>query len=141
MLIQVLAMVLTEFSVGCLLLVSLLPPREIRLGFFTLNSLLCAVACRSGAGIIEIRVGSGLVGCSILRIDGDWGNGRVWLLQTVWLDGRVTLVFSGLVGLLFGLLPFAGGSARRAGFGNDGRFYLKGRCWPGHCCLGPRMLA
>ena len=37
-------MVLTEFSIGSLLMTCVLPPREIRASFFTLISLLCALA-------------------------------------------------------------------------------------------------
>jgi len=42
-LIQVLCLVLTELSIGSLLMICLLPPREIRTSFFTFNSLLCAL--------------------------------------------------------------------------------------------------
>ena len=54
-LIQVLCVVLTELSIGSLLMASLLPPREIRASFFTFISLLCALSaaialiCQSGS--------------------------------------------------------------------------------------------
>jgi len=51
---QILAIVLTEFSIGSLLMVSLLPVREIRVGFFTLNSLLCAVT--AGLALVLMKI-------------------------------------------------------------------------------------
>src|SRR5207249_8451461 len=58
-LIQVLSIVLTQLSVGSLLMTSLLPTREIRLSFFTFNSLLCAVAAAVGLLLARFGQGSG----------------------------------------------------------------------------------
>jgi hypothetical protein len=107
-LIQVLCVVLTELSVGSLLMACLLPPREIRASFFTFISLLCALSAAVAFALSK------------------------WLLQTAWVDmrylgltvigataafgafrlekpnvGRLLLLVSGLLGFLLGLLPLA----------------------------------
>jgi hypothetical protein len=107
-LIQVLCMVLTELSVGSLLMTCLLPPREIRLSFFTFNSLLSALA----AAVALLL--------SKMMLQADWGElrflgftviGATVAFGAFRLDkpdlGRVLLIVSGFVGFIFGLLPLA----------------------------------
>lgn len=108
MLIQVLATVLTEFSVGSLLAVSLLPTRQIRVGFFTLNSLLCAIA--AGLALVLTKYGLGTAwwdvryfGLTVIGATVAYGCFKLDRLDA----GRVFLILSGLLGLLCGLLPLA----------------------------------
>ncbi|HTS18331.1 MAG TPA: hypothetical protein VMP11_12210 [Verrucomicrobiae bacterium] len=107
-LIQVLCVVLTELSIGSLLITCLLSPREIRASFFTFISLLCALS--SAIALVLSK----------------------WLLQSAWADvrylgltvigataafgafrlekpnlGRLLLLLSGLMGFLLGVLPLA----------------------------------
>jgi hypothetical protein len=108
-LIQVLCMVLTELSVGSLLMVSLLPPREIRTSFFTFNSLVCALAAA-----IALMLSKGLLqsawwdvrflGFTVIGATAAYGAFR---LEKPAL-GRLLLLISGLAGFALGLLPLAG---------------------------------
>jgi len=108
-LIQVLCMVLTELSVGSLLMVCLLPPREIRTGFFTFNSLVCALAAA-----ISLMLSKGL-------LQSAWWTSGSWFprssaqqpptVRSDWRNQfweRLLLLISGLAGFAFGLLPLAG---------------------------------
>lgn len=107
-LVHVLSMVLTQLSVGSLLMVGLLPTREIRLGFFTLNSLVCAltaalalVLLRFGADAewVEVR----FLGLTVIGATVAYGCFRLERRAL----GRGLLIVAGLIGLLFGLLPLA----------------------------------
>jgi hypothetical protein len=102
-------MVLTEFSIGSLLMTCVLPPREIRASFFTLISLLCALAAALAlvlsktflqAGWADVR----LLGFTVIGATAAYGAFR--------LDkpdfGRLLLIISGVLGFLLGLLPLAG---------------------------------
>jgi hypothetical protein len=109
MMLQVLAMVLTQFSVGSLLLVSLLPTREIRVGFFTLNSLLCALSAALALVLTKYAGGASwwefrYFGLTVIGATLAYGLFKLDRLDA----GRVALIFSGLVGLVAGLLPLAG---------------------------------
>ncbi|MCG3150407.1 MAG: hypothetical protein PCFJNLEI_03892 [Verrucomicrobiae bacterium] len=108
MLTQVSAIVLTQFSVGSLLMVSLLPTREIRVGFFTLNSLLCAIA--AALALVMTKYGAGAAwwdvryfGLTVIGATVAYGCFKLDRLDA----GRFFLIVSGLVGLIFGLLPLA----------------------------------
>ena len=57
-LIQVLSIVLAEFGIGSLLMTSLLSPYEIRLSFFTFNSLLSALATAIALVLSQFFLGS-----------------------------------------------------------------------------------
>jgi hypothetical protein len=105
-LIQMLCVVLTELSVGTLLMTCLLPPREIRLSFFTFNSLLGALT----AAVALALMGTVLrVGWEDVRFLGFTVIGATTAYGAFRLDkpdlGRVLLFISGFVGLIFGLLP------------------------------------
>jgi hypothetical protein len=108
-LIQVLCMVLTELSVGSLLMVCLLPPREIRTSFFTFNSLVCALAAA-----VALMLSKGLLqsawwdvrflGFTVIGATAAYGAFRLEKHDL----GRLLLLISGLGGFAFGLLPMAG---------------------------------
>lgn len=108
-LIQVLCMVLTELSVGSLLMVCLLPPREIRTSFFTFNSLICALAAA-----ISLMLSKGLLlsawwdvrflGFTVIGATAAYGAFRLEKPDL----GRLLLLISGLAGFAFGVLPLAG---------------------------------
>lgn len=105
-LVHVLSLVLTQFSVGSLLMVSLLPTREIRVGFFTLNSLLCALT--AAIALVLLRFGGGeewmgvrYLGLTVIGATAAYGCFRLDRMAL----GRALLIGAGLVGLLFGLLP------------------------------------
>jgi hypothetical protein len=108
-LILVFAVVLTELSVGSLLMTGLLPPREIRLSFFTFNSLLSAIA--AGLALVLLKFGEGsawgdvrFLGWTVIGATVAFG---AFKLEKVAL-GRMALIVSGLLGLAFGLLPLSG---------------------------------
>lgn len=108
-LIQGLCIVLTELSVGSLLLAGLLPTREIRASFFTFISLLGAVLAGLALVLTKCLLGTAwwdvrYLGLTVVGATAAWGCFR--------LDrdvlGRVLLIVSGLVGLVAGLLPLSG---------------------------------
>ena len=108
-LVQVLCLVLTELSIGSLLMVSLLPPREIRTSFFTFNSLVCALT-----SAIALMLSKGLLqaawwdvrflGFTVIGATAAYGAFRLERPDL----GRLLLLISGLGGFAFGLLPLAG---------------------------------
>lgn len=107
-LIQVLCIVLTELSVGSLLLTGLLPTREIRTSFFTFISLLAAVLAGTALVLTKGLLGAAwwdvrYLGLTVVGAAVAWGAFR--------LDrgvlGRLLLIVSGLVGLVAGLLPLS----------------------------------
>jgi len=108
-LIQVLCVVLTELSVGSLLMICLLPPREIRTSFFTFASLLSAVVTAVALLLAKIAVQSSwadvrFLGLTVIGATAAYGSFRLGRPDL----GRVLLIASGFVGLIFGLLPLAG---------------------------------
>jgi hypothetical protein len=115
-LIEVLCIVLTQFSIGVMLLTAVLSAREIRLGFFTLNSLLCAIT----AAIVWL-LAHGLLawawndarflGLSVIGATAAFGCYRLGRAAA----GRVLLIVSGLVGLPLGLLPLVNRSLAQQG--------------------------
>jgi hypothetical protein len=105
-LIQVLCMVLTELSIGSLLLSCLLPPREIRLSFFTFISLLSALVTALALVLSKIAVRTDwmevrFLGLTVIGATAAYGAFRLTRPDL----GRVLLVASGFIGLVFGLLP------------------------------------
>lgn len=108
-LIQVLCTVLIEFSVGSLLMVSLLPPREIRTSFFTFNSLVSALAAA-----IALMLSKGLLqsawwdvrflGFTVVGATAAYGAFRLEKPEL----GRLLVLISGIAGFAFGVLPLAG---------------------------------
>jgi hypothetical protein len=107
-LIQVLAFVLTELSVGMLLLTAILPPREIRTSFFSFNSLLAAIA--AALALLLVKFGAGAAWWDV-RYLGLTVIGATLALGFFKLEktgiARLCLMLSGLLGLAFGLMPLA----------------------------------
>jgi hypothetical protein len=108
-LIQVLSVVLTQLSVGILLMTSLLSPRDIRVSFFRFNSLLSAIGAALALVFCKMILGEGwwdvrFLGLTIIGATAAYG---CFELEKAEL-GRSFLVLSGMVGLIFGLLPLAG---------------------------------
>jgi hypothetical protein len=115
-LIQVLCMVLTELSVGSLLMVSLLPPREIRTSFFTFNSLVCALAAATALMLSKGLLQSAwwdvrFLGFTVVGATAAYGAFR---LERPAL-GRLLLLISGIAGFAFGVLPLAGQTLAQRG--------------------------
>jgi hypothetical protein len=108
-LIQVLCLVLTELSVGSLLMICLLPPREIRSSFFTFTSLLSALVAALALVLSKTALRSDwaevrFLGLTVIGATAAYGAFRLSRPDL----GRVLLTLSGFVGLIFGLLPLAG---------------------------------
>ena len=105
-LIQVLCVVLTELSIGTLLMACLLPPREIRASFFTFVSLLCAL---SAAIALVLSKWLLLSAWADVRLSGTHGYRRHGGVRCVPAgkarSGRLLLLVSGLLGFVLGLLP------------------------------------
>ncbi len=108
-LIQVFSLVLTQLSIGTLLMTSLLPPRQIRLSFFSFNSLLSAVT--AALALLLTKFGHGwawwdvrYLGLTVIGATVAFGLFRLEKEDA----GRLMLIVSGLLGLVFGLLPLAG---------------------------------
>jgi len=105
-LIQVLCLVLTELSIGSLLMVCLLPSREIRTSFFTFNSLLCALTAAVAVMLSKAVLQSAwadirFLGLTVIGATAAYGAFR---LEKPHL-GRLLLLVSGLAGFAFGLMP------------------------------------
>jgi hypothetical protein len=97
-----------QLSIGSLLLASLLPPRTIRTNFFTLISLLCAVAAALALVLTRFVMGGAWedvrhMGLAVIGATAAWGCFR---LEKVTI-GRLFLILSGLLGLVLGLLPLS----------------------------------
>ncbi len=107
-LIQVLCIVLTELSIGSLLMTCWLPPREIRMGFFAFTSLLSALVAAVALLLSKIALQSDwmdvrFLGLTVIGATAAYGAFRLDRPDL----GRVLLIVSGFVGLIFGLLPLA----------------------------------
>ncbi len=105
-LIQVLCMVLTELSIGSMLMVCLLPPREIRTSFFTFNSLLCALTAAIALMLSKALLPSAwtnvrFLGLTVIGATAAYGAFRLEKPNL----GRLLLLASGLAGSAFGLMP------------------------------------
>jgi hypothetical protein len=107
-LMQMLAIVLTELSVGTLLMTGLLPPREIRTSFFSFNSLLAATAAALALLMLKFGAGSAwwdvrYLGLTVIGATLAFG---LFKLEKTGM-ARLCLMLSGLLGLGFGLMPLA----------------------------------
>lgn len=107
--IQVLSIVLTQLSIGTLLMTSLLPPREIRLSFFTFNSLVAALAAALALVLSRMVLGQEweyvrFLGLTVIGATVAYGCFRLEKEGA----GRFFLILSGMLGLIFGLLPLSG---------------------------------
>jgi hypothetical protein len=107
-LIQVLTIVLTELSVGSLLMTCLVSPREIRLSFFTFNSILGALTAAVALLLSKIILqadwqGVRYQGLTVIAATAAYGAFRLEKADL----GRLLLMVSGFLGAVFGLLPLA----------------------------------
>src|SRR6266700_771444 len=105
-LIQVLCLVLTELSIGSLLMICLLPPREIRTSFFTFNSLLCALTAAIAVMLSKAVLQSAwadvrFLGLTVIGATTAYGAFRLEKPNL----GKLLLLVSGLAGFAFGLMP------------------------------------
>lgn len=110
-LIQVLCVLLTELSIGTLLMACLLPPREIRASFFTFISLLCALSAASALVLSKWLLLSAwadvrYLGLTVIGATAAFGAFRLEKPDL----GRLLLAISGLLGFALGLLPLSGHS-------------------------------
>ncbi|MGA2140291.1 MAG: hypothetical protein ABSH14_15650 [Verrucomicrobiia bacterium] len=105
-LIQVLCIVLTEFSIGSLLMGSLVPPREIRTSFFTLTSLLCALTAAVALTLLKAFLQFAWADVRFLSFTVIGATAAYGAFRLEKLDlGRLLLITSGLVGFVLGLMP------------------------------------
>jgi hypothetical protein len=107
-LIQVLCVVLTELSIGSLLMTCLLPPREIRASLFTFVSLLCALSAAIALVLSKWLLLSAwadvrYLGLTVIGATAAFGAFRLEKPDL----GRLLLLVSGLLGFLLGLMPLA----------------------------------
>ena len=136
-LIQVLSIVLTQFSVGTLLMTSLLPPREIRLSFFTLNSLLGAVAAALALVLTKFGEGSAWWDVRYLGLTVIGATVAFGLFKLEKADiGRLFLILSGLLGLVFGLLPLSGQALATRGLTTTAPLFFDATLLAGAALLG-----
>jgi hypothetical protein len=136
-LIQVLIIVLTELSVGTLLISSLLPPREIRLSFFSLNSLIGALAAALALVLTRYGLGSAWwdvrhLGLTVIGATVAFGCFKLERPA----GGRIFLIMSGLLGLIFGLLPLSGRALALRGLDPKAPFFFDASFLAGAALLG-----
>jgi hypothetical protein len=124
-LIQVLCLVFTELSVGCLLMTCLLPPREIRSSFFTFTSLLSALVAALALLLSKFALQSGWADVKFLGLTVIGATAAYGSFQLNRMDlGRVLLVVSGFVGLIFGLLPLVGQTLALRGISTNAPWFF-----------------
>jgi hypothetical protein len=136
-LVQVLSIVLTQLSIGSLILVSLIPPRAIRLSFFTLNSLICAVAAAlalllSSMVLRDAWADVRFLGLTVIGSTIAFGCFRLEKPET----GRLFLILSGLLGLVLGLLPLAGKTMAARGIRTEAPWFFDAGLLTGALLLG-----
>ncbi|HVM59354.1 MAG TPA: hypothetical protein VMV72_00670 [Verrucomicrobiae bacterium] len=110
-LIQVLCVVLTELSIGSLLVTCLLSPREILTSFFTFVSLLCALSAAvalvlSKWVLLSAWADVRYLGLTVIGATAAFGAFRLDKPSA----GRALLLASGLLGFLLGVMPLAANS-------------------------------
>jgi hypothetical protein len=136
-LIQVLCMVLTELSVGSLLMACLLPPHEIRLSFFTFNSLLSALTAAVALALLKTTLQADweavrFLGFTVIGATAAYGAFRLNKPDL----GRVLLVVSGFVGFVFGLLPLAEQALAARGIATTAPWFFDAGVLTGALLLG-----
>ncbi len=136
-LIQVLSVVLTELSVGSLLMTCLLPPREIRLSFFTFNSILCALTAAVALLLSKIVLRAGweevrFLGLTVIGATAAYGAFRLEKPDI----GRVLLIISGFIGFIFGLLPLANQALAARGIVTPAPWFFDASVLTGALLLG-----
>ena len=141
-LIEVLSIVLVQLSIGGLLLTALLPPRVIHSSFFSVNSLIGAVA--SGLALVltkfvlmEEWVYVRFLGLTVLGATAAYGAYRLEKPEL----GRILLVLAGIVGLVFGLLPLAGHTLTARGLRTCAPWFFEAGMMAGALLLGATTVA
>lgn len=137
LLLQVLAVVLTQLSVGSLIMTSLLPTREIRSSFFTFNSLLAAIAAGIALVLTKTTVYGAwwdvrYLGLTVIGATAAFGCFRLERLEL----GRLLVVASAVLGLLFGLLPLQTESLHARGIHTTAPFFFDASVIAGALLLG-----
>lgn len=136
-LIHVLAILLTQFSIGTLLMTCLLPPREIRASFFTLNALLGALTAALALALTKFGMGTAwwdvrYLGLTVIGATVAFGLFRLEKPEA----GRVLMIVAGLLGLVFGLLPLAGKVLAARGLQSTAPYYFDATMLAGAVLLG-----
>ena len=136
-LIQVLCMVLTELSVGSLLLTALLPTREIRSSFFTFNSLLAAIFAALALALTKTLLAAAwwdvrYLGLTVIGATAAWGCFRLEKMDL----GRLIMIVSGLAGLVLGVLPLAANALAARQFRSDATWFFDVSVMLGTLLLG-----
>ena len=130
-------MVLTQLSVGSLLMTCVLPPREIRLSFFSFNSLVAAIAAAVALVLSKAVLGEGwsdvrFLGLTVIGATMAYGCFRLEKPDI----GRLCLVVAGMLGLIFGLLPLAGKALAMRGWQVDRTLFFDASVVAGALLLG-----
>jgi len=141
-LIPVLAIVLAQFGIGSLLMTSLLSPHEIRLGFFTFNSLLSALAASMSLVLSRMFLGGGwqevrFLGLTVIGATVAYGCFRLDKPAA----GRAFLILSGLLGLTLGLLPLAEKTLELQHVRTDAPYFFAASVLAGALLLGTTNVA
>lgn len=136
-LVQVLCIVLTQLGIGSLLMSSLLPPRTIRTGFFTLNSLLAAIAVASALVLTKMAMFAAwadvrFLGLTVIGATAAYGSFRLGKMEL----GRALLIGSALIGLLFGLMPLADRTLAARGIATNAPWFFDAGVLSGALLLG-----
>jgi hypothetical protein len=130
-------MVLTELSVGSLLMACLLPPREIRVSFFTFTSLLSALMAAVALLLSKTLLQAGwedvrFLGLTVIGATGAYGAFRLDKPDL----GRMLLVLSGFIGIIFGLLPLADQALTARGVVTTAPWFFEASVLTGTLLLG-----
>ena len=141
-LIQVLSLVLAEFGIGSLLITSLLSPHDIRLGFFTFNSLLSALTTAMALVLSKMFLGGAwydvrYLGFTVIGSTVAYGCFR--LDRPV--PGRLCLILSGLIGLTLGLLPMTDQTLKLHNIHTDASYLFAASALAGALLLGTTNVA
>ncbi|MGD0650449.1 MAG: hypothetical protein ABSA97_04820 [Verrucomicrobiia bacterium] len=118
---------------------SLLSPREIRLSFFTFNSLLSALTAATAPVLSKMFLGSAwldvrFLGLTVIGATVAFGCFR--LDQPA--AGRIFLILSGILGLTLGLLPLADKTLELQHIQTEmPRTSLERARWRVRCCWAP----
>ena len=136
-LIQVLCMVLTELSIGSLLMTCLLPPREIRMSFFTFISLFCALSAALALTLSRALLQSTwadirFLGLTVIGATAAYGAFRLDRPDL----GRLLLFISGLSGFAFGLMPLSEQTLTTRGIDTTASWFFDAGVLSGTLLLG-----
>ena len=107
-LLQNLAVVLTQLSIGTLIMTGLLSTRDLRTGLFAVNSLVCAIAAAVALVLTRVTLTTGwwdvrYLGLTVIGATAAYGCFRLDRPEI----GRLLLIASAILGVFFGLLPLS----------------------------------